>query len=123
MSLISMEFLLFVGIAAVGYYLIPKQYQWIWLLIFSYIYYASSGVKLLFFLLYTTIITYGTGRLLEWINRDQGDSKEEKKRRKARKKAILTGCLVLNFGMLSVLKYTNFVVENINAVFHTGISF
>ena len=87
MSLISMEFLLFVGIASVGYYLIPKQYQWIWLLIFSYIYYASSGVKLLFFLLYTTIITYGTGRLLEWINRDQGDSKEEKKRRKARKKS------------------------------------
>ena len=123
MSLISMEFLLFVGIAAVGYYLIPKQYQWIWLLIFSYIYYASSGVRLLFFLLYTTIITYGTGRLLEWLDRDQGDSKEEKKRRKARKKAILTGCLVLNFGMLAVLKYTNFVVENINPVFHTGISF
>ncbi|MGN8920628.1 MBOAT family O-acyltransferase [Lachnospiraceae bacterium HCP28S3_F9] len=123
MSLISMEFLLFVGIAAVGYYLIPKQYQWIWLLIFSYIYYASSGVKLLFFLLYTTIITYGTGRLLEWIDCNQANSKEEKKRRKARKKAILTGCLVLNFGMLAVLKYTNFVVENINAVFHTGISF
>ena len=46
MSLISMEFLLFVLAAAVGYYLIPKKYQWLWLLVFSYIYYASSGVKL-----------------------------------------------------------------------------
>ena len=86
MSLISMEFLLFVGIAAVGYYLIPKQYQWIWLLIFSYIYYASSGVKLLFFLLYTTIITYGTGRLLEWIDRDQGDSRKKRREGKQEKK-------------------------------------
>ena len=59
-----MEFLLFVEVAAVGYYLIPKKYQWLWLLVFSYIYYASSGVKLLLFLVYTTGTTYAAGRLL-----------------------------------------------------------
>lgn len=116
MSLISMEFLLFVGIAVMGYYLIPKRFQWIWLLIFSYIYYASSGIRLLAFLLFTTVTTYGAGRLLDRINVLQ-------KGKKNRKRSVLIGCLLLNFGMLAVLKYTNFAIENVNAIFHTGLSF
>lgn len=48
MSLISMKFLTFVAVAVIGYYLIPKRYQWIWLLAFSYILciirYEVSGV-------------------------------------------------------------------------------
>ena len=119
MSLISMEFLIFVGIAVIGYYLIPKRFQWIWLLIFSYIYYASSGIKILFFLLYTTITTYGTGRLLDRVNHKELPRNEAK----SRKRRILIGCLLLNFGMLAVLKYTNFAIENVNAIFHAGISF
>ena len=119
MSLISMEFLIFVGIAVIGYYLIPKRFQWIWLLIFSYIYYASSGIKILFFLLYTTITTYGTGRLLDRVNHKELPRNEAK----SRKRRILIGCLLLTFGMLAVLKYTNFAIENVNAIFHAGISF
>ena len=119
MSLISMEFLIFVGIAVIGYYLIPKRFQWIWLLIFSYIYYASSGIKILFFLLYTTITTYGTGRLLDRVNHKELPRNEAK----SRKRRILIGCLLLNFGMLAVLKYTNFAIENVNSIFHAGISF
>lgn len=119
MSLISMEFLIFVGIAVIGYYLIPKRFQWIWLLIFSYIYYASSGIKILFFLLYTTITTYGTGRLLDRVNHKELPRNEAK----SRKRRILIGCLLLNLGMLAVLKYTNFAIENVNAIFHAGISF
>ena len=119
MSLISMEFLIFVGIAVIGYYLIPKRFQWIWLLIFSYIYYASSGIKILFFLLYTTITTYGTGRLLDRVNHKELPRNEAK----SRKRRILIGCLLLNFGMLAGLKYTNFAIENVNAIFHAGISF
>ena len=119
MSLISMEFLIFVGIAVIGYYLIPKRFQWICLLIFSYIYYASSGIKILFFLLYTTITTYGTGRLLDRVNHKELPRNEAK----SRKRRILIGCLLLNFGMLAVLKYTNFAIENVNAIFHAGISF
>lgn len=119
MSLISMEFLIFVGIAVIGYYLIPKRFQWIWLLIFSYIYYASSGIKILFFLLYTTITTYGTGRLLDRVNHKELPRNEAK----SRKRRILIGCLLLNFGMLAVLKYTNFAIENVSAIFHAGISF
>lgn len=111
MSLISMEFLLFVLTAVTGYYLIPKKYQWIWLLAFSYIYYAAAGVRLVFFLVYTTVTAYAAGRLIEGT--------EEKQK----KKGILVGCLLLNFGMLSVLKYTNFVIDNLNKIFHMNLSF
>lgn len=77
MSLISMEFLTFVAVAVIGYYLIPKKYQWIWLLAFSYIYYASSGMKYLVFLLYTTVVTYGIARMI--YGADQKFAKQKEK--------------------------------------------
>ena len=119
MSLISMEFLIFVTVAVIGYYLIPRKYQWLWLLVFSYIYYASSGIRILFFLVFTTFTTYGAGMLMERISGEDVEKKEIKRK----KKKVLVLCLILNFGMLAVLKYTNFVIENVNALFHTGISF
>lgn len=119
MSLISMEFLLFVAAAVAGYYLIPRKFQWIWLLLFSYVYYISSGLRILGFLMLTTLSTYLAGRWIEWIEQ-KTDSKKIAKRYKRR---ILVGCLLLNFGILAALKYTNFVIENVNALFHTGLSF
>lgn len=119
MSLISMEFLMFVTVAVIGYYMIPRKYQWFWLLLFSYIYYVSSGIRILFFLVFTTLTTYGAGMLMERIS----GKNIEKKEAKRKKRKVLVLCLLLNFGMLAVLKYTNFVIENVNALFHTGISF
>lgn len=119
MSLVSMEFLVFVCMAAAVYYMIPRKHQWISLLVFSYIYYASSGIKVVFFLLYTTVTTYLAGIWL-WNAENSEASKADKKRKKRR---ILIFTLVLNFGMLAVLKYTNFVIENINAIFGGGITF
>ena len=48
MSLISMKFVLFTGIAVGGYYLIPKKAQWVWLLVASYVYYLSAGAGVVF---------------------------------------------------------------------------
>ena len=118
MSLISMEFLTFVAVAVIGYYLIPKRYQWVWLLAFSYIYYASSGMKYLVFLLYTTVVTYGTARLIYGADQKFADQKEKIK---TYKKSIMVLALVLDFGMLAVLKYTNFIISNINTLFHADI--
>ena len=57
MSLVSMQFFTFIVVALIGYYLIPKRFQWIWLLLFSYVYYISYGVKYVFFILYTTCVS------------------------------------------------------------------
>lgn len=93
MSLISMKFLLFVIVAAVGYYWIPKKYQWIWLLLFSYIYYVSGGLKVTCFLAFTTITTWLAGIRLEII----AQAEQDKTKRKRRKKQILVLTLLLNF--------------------------
>ncbi len=116
MSFISMEFLLFVLVAVVGYYLIPKRFQWVWLLAFSYLFYLSSGIKVLFFLLFTTGTTYLAGMLMDKITECQDKTYIKRKKRR-----ILVLTLVLNFGILSFLKYINFTIENINIVF--GSSF
>lgn len=112
MAFSSMNFVLFLLVAVCGYYLIPRRGQWIWLLAFSYLYYMAFGVKLLFFLLFTTLTTYGAAR---WI-----EAKEEDKKTKRR---ILILGLLLNFGMLGILKYTNFAVTSINRFFGAELPF
>lgn len=42
--------------------------QWLVLLVASYIFYAFSGIKLLIFLLLTTVVTFYTGRWLGKVN-------------------------------------------------------
>lgn len=116
MSLISMEFIIFVFGSVVGYYLIPKKMQWIWLLIFSYIYYCSTGIKFIFFILYTTLITFVTGLLLSKAGEGGNIIDEKRKKRK-----IIITALFFVFGMLAMLKYTNFAIENINLLFHMDI--
>lgn len=119
MSLTSLEFLVFLLVGVSGFYLIPKRFQWIWLLIFSYIYYLSFGVGIVFFLIYSTSITFLAGILLDRIKNSQADKIKIKKM----KRGIVTLALLLNFGMLAFVKYTNFAIENINAIFSSHISF
>ena len=58
MSFLSMKFLLFLAAAVAGYYVIPRQLQWVWLLIFSYIFYLASGPAAVVFILTTTATTF-----------------------------------------------------------------
>lgn len=111
MALNSLEFLLFSAVCAAVYYLIPGKAQWGWLLLCSYLYYLSQGPGLVVFLLFTTLTTYGGGRILEGISH------------KKMKKWTVAGVLLLNFGVLAVLKYTNFVILNLNRITGGTISF
>ena len=112
MSLVSNLFLLFVAAAVIVYYLVPARWQWLVLLSFSYIYYIAGGIKYVGFLLFSTLVTWMIALLIE---------KEETagKHKRARKFVILG--LILNFGMLGLIKYTNFAVENLNALFHMNL--
>ena len=69
MSFLSMKFLLFLAAAVAGYYVIPKQLQWVWLLIFSYIFYLASGPAAVVFILTTTATTFLGGLWLEHTDR------------------------------------------------------
>ena len=104
MSFVSTAFITFVILCVAGYYLIPKQYQWCWLLVFSYIYYLAAGPRYVIFLLFSTVITYVGG-----LRAEQGS------------KAAVPVVLLLDFGALAIIKYTNFVLGTFAGI--AGIEF
>lgn len=111
MSLVSNAFILFVVEAVLIYYLLPKKFRWQALLLSSYIYYLAAGSRYLVFILFSSVVTYLGGR---WIEKTLQDEKKKAKR-------VLIAGLILNFGMLGVVKYTNFILENLNAIFRMEI--
>ncbi len=105
LSFVSFGFLLFLIICVTGYYLLPGNSRPFWLLAFSWLYYLlAAGPGLIFFLLFSTAVTYCGGLFAERGN-----------------KAALPVSLLLDFGMLAFLKYTNFLMFNFNALFGTEL--
>lgn len=107
----SMEFLTFFPIVVCIYYLIPLKYRYIWLLISSYYFYYSCSPKYVMLLLGTTLITYGCGRIISFIE------KRGKTNRVINwKKITLAICVVVNLMPLFFYKYLDFFLININRV-------
>lgn len=94
MSYASIEFLLFVLVLVFIYYIFPKKYRYIVLLIGSLIFYYLFSGKYIIFIILSSIITYFSGRLIEKYNN--------------KKKLILIVSILLNLSFLLVLKYNNF---------------
>ena len=89
------------------YYLIPKKYQWGLLLVCSVAYYLQSGNGIL--ILYPVVSVsacYAGIRLLT------AAPEEDKKRRKG----ILALTILINIGILAVLKYINFGIYTIDGI-------
>lgn len=117
MSFISTVFAGFLLVCAIIYFLVPAGWQWIVLLSASYIFYFAAGIELAIFLLFTTVIVFVAGGMLGKINQEYRErlecradiNKEEKKHLKEsfqkRKKRIVVVMLLINFGILFVLKY------------------
>ena len=123
----SYTFIAFMAAVLLLYYLVPKKWQWPLLLVASYIFYWCADPMYLLFIGVTTVSTYFISRWLEKVNATQKAylaqhkaelSKEDKKayknKMKKKKWHILLLCLIFNLGILSVTKYTNFVITNIN---------
>lgn len=70
MNFISAEFLVFLAVVFILYFLVPKKTQWIVLLVASYTFYLFSGVAAFALLLVTTTITFFTGILLGKVNQE-----------------------------------------------------
>ena len=113
MSLVSNVFVLFVAAAVLLYYLVPDRVKWLALLLFSMLYYLYGNGKYLFFILYSIIVIYLFAMAIE-RGREKGVSP-------GRLKFLAGAGLFCNFGMLAFVKYTNFVVINLNRLFSSDI--
>lgn len=94
MSYASIEFLLFVLVLVLIYYIFPKKHRYIVLLIGSLIFYYLFSGKYIIFILLSSVITYFSGKLIEKYN--------------DKRKLILSLSILLNLSFLLVLKYNNF---------------
>ena len=125
----SYEFIAFLILLFILYYAIPARHQWKLLLLASYVFYFVSGWKNGLFILLTTVSTYFLAKGIDKLHREQAAylkehkkemSKEERKGYKAKIKSrqwrLLLMGLFLNFGILAVLKYTNFAIANVNGL-------
>ena len=130
MAFTSMQFVMFLVLAVAVYYLTPKRYRWVTLLVVNYVFYYFAGVKYFVYLFATTISTYiATMKLGNMAAENKAAynavkaelDRDAKKAWKAdltkKKRRVLVPTLVFNFGILAVLKYSGFVSENLNALF------
>ncbi len=128
MNYTSINFLLFVLIAVIIYFVFPfKKYRWTVLLAANVVFYALAGYKYSVFILFTTLSTY---LIALWIEKVSDHSKAElkanktewsrdqkkayKEKIKIKKRLIMALALVLNFGILAFLKYFNFFSGSLN---------
>lgn len=139
MTLISLEFALFVGLLTIIYFISPKKYQWLVLLAGSYIYYLNICNIYILYMMVTTVTTWAGAIAIDRIYKEQKATVKEHKKdwdraqRKAYKESMLKKCkrmmilvLLLNFGILGFLKYSAFalsIAQSIASLFSTGVHF
>ncbi|WP_244834531.1 MBOAT family O-acyltransferase [Clostridium sp. BJN0001] len=124
MSFLQAGFWGFLCILLAVYYFMPKKkYQWVILLIGSYVFYLYAGVKTSIYILLTTLTTWYGALLITKISEkkkanlkiteDKQEKKNIKKIAKSRQRKVFWCILLFNFGILAFLKYFNFLMINI----------
>ena len=139
MSLFTM--IAFSFLCAILYYVVPLRLRWMLLLAVSYGYYAYCGMRALPFILLTTLSTWAGALVIGRIGEsakaelkarkaelDAAGKKALKQKAKNRQRVLFWGVLLLNFGILALLKYTNPVLEAagrpaLHLIVPLGISF
>ncbi len=125
----SYGFIAFIAAVLLLYYLVPKKTQWWLLLLASYVFYAFSGLENFIFIIASTAVAFLTARVLakkktaeDAYVAEQGDALDKEcrkayraKQKKKRFRVLIFG-LLLNIGMLAVIKYTAFAITNVNGI-------
>ena len=127
MTINSLNFVLFVAVVCILYFIFPKKIKWTILLAASYIFYFLSSSKLIIFLLLSTLSIYLSALIMNKVDEktkqecktidDKGKKKEIKQKAKRKKKWVIVLTIFINFGFLAFFKYYNFIAGNLNFIF------
>lgn len=124
MAFTSFNFLVFVAAVVAAYYLTPLKARWLTLLVASYAFYLISSPKTFIFVILSTVITFYGGKAIGKLNDEhkayiaankESLTRDDKKALKAvnqkKKRKIVALILIINFGILAVLKYFKTYIE------------
>lgn len=112
MNFNSIDFLIFFPIVAILYYAIPQKGKKYWLLLASYYFYMNWNPAYALLILASTVITYISGVVINKVGISEKTDEEKKKL----KNLAVALSFISNIGILVYFKYTNFLIENINAI-------
>lgn len=101
MNFNSVEFIVFFPLVLLLGYLLPQKFRWIMLLIASYYFYISWNFQLIYLILFTTIVSYIAGLVME------------RSKNKAVRTATMTVTLVVCLGILFFYKYFDFLAVSV----------
>lgn len=104
----SISFFAFFLIVVLGYYIIPVNVRYIWLLIVSYVFYAQFDVRCVIYLLAITILSYICGRVLDYVRNLPNAA--------LLRKLILICGIGFTIGTLIIVKYSNLIIGYTNKI-------
>lgn len=99
MTFNSWQFLIFLPVVVLLYWVLPSKFRWIMLLIASYLFYLSWNVRLIFLILFTTAVSYLSGLIMQKTSSS-----------KLRKTCLIV-TLICCLGVLFFFKYFAFTVN------------
>ena len=91
------------------YYLVPERMKNLILFLGSLIFYAWGEPVYVLLMLFSTVVDYVHGRLLERLRGKRGA------------KLVLLSSVVINLGVLCFFKYADFLIGSVNAVLGTKV--
>ena len=98
----------FLPLLLLVYFIVPKRFKNITVLIFSLIFYFLGEPKYIIVLISSCVINYFLGKL---VTNNKGA------------KLFLIIAVIYNIGQLLIFKYTDFFIDNVNKVFNLNINF
>ena len=107
MSFASIDFLIFLSLVCLVYYIIPHRVRKIFLLYCSYVFYMWWNASYALLMLASTVITFCCGIGMDYV---------EKQSRPGLRKNILCLGILLNLGILFFFKYFNFCFGTMDKV-------
>ena len=104
----------FLPIVLLLYFIVPRRYKNLIIFVSSLIFYAWGEPLYVVIMLFSTVVDYTHGRLVDKYLQ-QGD-------RKKAKRAMISS-MIINLSVLGFFKYTDFLIGNINQIFGVSIPF
>ena len=120
----SFQFLVFIAAVFLGYFVFPKKYRWVWLLIASAYFYLSAGVVYAVYLLLSIASAYWFGVYCNQLTAhresffareaDKEARKAYKKQSERKRRRAAAAVILFNLAILGFLKYAGFVLDNVS---------
>lgn len=112
-----MQYLLFLIVVVLVYYICPKRLRHIWLLIASYFFYMQWNAVYIVLLFLSTLLTYGCARIIDRIRTLEKSVEVYEKCSRGKQKLCFVLCIIMHLCILGFFKYFEFGVNCINHLF------